>query len=347
MRTRCATGLRHSPRPAPHPYPSGEPATRVAVTRPPRRTETPTSIPRRPSLVRPPPYRPPSRPVHVPLRQPHRLPLRRRPSSSSSPQRLPPRSQPPLLLPPHLRLPSRDPGRPPHRLPTPLHGQHRTPPQMHQIRPEQQQAGRRPDPEPRSHKPNPAQLHGVQQHESGKYPTPPVDRRRVPPNTRGPPPHRRCRDRHGRRGRGGTGRVDRAAAGHGALTATAVDHPRRAQRPLRHEAFGRVVPANQRGREREQPGGGEDGEEHRGRHPHPSRLLNHNDVIRGYGRVSRNQARHTAARDGRHGQKGQTGCRETRCQRASRPPSSTTSSAVRAYPMWSRQAPSMCRYRGW
>jgi len=35
-----------------------------------------------------------------------------------------------------------------------------------------------------------------------------------------------------------------------------------------------------------------------------------------------------------------------RCQRASRPPSVATSSLVNAYPMWSRQAPSMCMYRG-
>src|SRR5258705_209088 len=35
------------------------------------------------------------------------------------------------------------------------------------------------------------------------------------------------------------------------------------------------------------------------------------------------------------------------CQRANKPPSEATSSVVSAYPMWSRQSPSICRYRGW
>ncbi|GAB7049919.1 hypothetical protein JCM9534A_50450 [Catenuloplanes indicus JCM 9534] len=65
--------------------------------------------------------------------------------------------------------------------------------------------------------------------------------------------------------------VDRASSGHGAATAAALKHPGRRLRPLRHLALGCVVPADQRRREGEQPGGSEDGEEHRGRHPQPSR----------------------------------------------------------------------------
>ncbi len=58
-------------------------------------------------------------------------------------------------------------------------------------------------------------------------------------------------------------------SGHGAATAVAIQHPRRRLLPFGGQPFRRVVTADQGRSEREQSGGGQDGEEHRGRHPHP------------------------------------------------------------------------------
>ena len=63
------------------------------------------------------------------------------------------------------------------------------------------------------------------------------------------------------------GRVDRPGAGHGAATTAPGQHPRRGRRPLHRDPLRAVVPAGERRREGEQTGRGEDGEEHRGRHP--------------------------------------------------------------------------------
>jgi hypothetical protein len=313
MRTRCATGLRHSPAAGK----AGEPATRLTgpllarrlasrrardrgrleglearvgstiskhrVRRdyPPRSS---TPVPRRGP--------PPNVAVEAEGGSAYRFSL-----SGEAALHLPAGRRTAGLLAPHLRLPGGEPGCLAGVCTTASAILERPAAQVDDVHHEQRPGHRDAHPEPWSDHRDAGEFHRVEQHQRGQDPPAPVHRSRAAawpgtPTRRGILPsrersrgdrpggdrHRRDRPHRGRpRRRGAQGddehprRVDRPTTGHAAAAAPALQHPRRRLRPLGDQALGRVVPADQRGRECEQPGCGEHGEEHRRRHPQPSR----------------------------------------------------------------------------
>ena len=360
MRTRCATRLRHSP-----PAPQGRSKANRSPLPPANRIRpyAEYEAPRPPASY--------ARPRNPPPRRYDTDPRWPRPADRTGRGRAPwPPAAPPPSVPPAAAAPPAGPPpaaparggpRPAGPRPRPPRGPRScaaaAPPAPgcaggSDRAPSSDAGHREPDPEPRADREYADQLDDVEQEQRGEHPAP-ADHRggvpahryaaRRPPRShqpQGPPRRRRVTRTSGYRNRHPAGEVDRSASGHGSEPTAARKHPCRRLRPLRGEALGGVVPAHESRCESEQPGRGEDGEEHRGRHPHPSRQPRrptNASVHEGANGCRKSQSssrlRAGAAEIGAARRAGQ--CRNDHFalvrslrQRASRPPSPATSSLV-------------------